>query len=477
MEIQKTELEGCYILIPKIFGDERGSFTVPFHAEEMEKLGFQKTCQVNRSVSGKGILRGMHYQEVPDTQAKIVSVVKGAVIDVVIDMRKDSNTYGKYTYALLSGENHQMLYVPRGFAHGFLCLENDTIFEYYVDNNYSPKKDAGILWSDPEIGIPWKKWCQEYGIDYDKLQLKDADRTRPLLKNSKENFYMRYRYLVTGATGQLGYDVVRELQSRGIYDVLAFGSEEMDITDEKRVKEIIGYYQPEVIIHCGAYTNVKEAETEKELAYQINALGSANIASSAEAVNAKFIYVSTDYVFDGKKKAPYEITDETNPLNQYGVSKLIGESLIKKLCSKSFIVRTSWVFGSHSKTPNFVQNILKQAEIKEELQVVNDQLGSPTYTVDLAKFLVDLSSTDQYGIYQAHNEGYCSWYDFAQLALQAAGSFTPIKPITSDKFPSTVERPMDSRMSTVSLKERGFELLPNWEDAVKRYVKEIKREV
>lgn len=475
MKIEKTELENCYLLTPNVFGDERGSFCVPFNVTEMEQLGFQKNYQVNRSVSQKGVLRGMHFQDVPDTQAKIVSVVKGAVIDVVVDMRKDSPSYGKYTYALLTEENHQMLYVPRGFAHGFLCIKDNTIFEYFVDNIYSPKKDGGILWNDPDIGIPWEQWCKEYGIDFNEILLKEADTKRPCLKDCHINFYSKYRYLVTGVTGQLGYDVVRELNSRGIYDVLALGSSEMNITNKERVENIIRSYQPEVIIHCGAYTNVKHAETEegKQLAYAINVLGTKNMVRAAEDVNAKLIYVSTDYVFDGKKGIPYEVQDKENPINVYGQTKFLGEEFVRNY-SKGFIVRTSWVFGSHSKTPNFVQNILEQAKVKDRLTVVNDQFGSPTYTVDLAKFLVDLSATEYYGLHQAHNEGYCSWYDFALQALKEAGLSTPIDPITTDMFPSSVARPMDSRMSTDSLSNQGFELLPRWEDLVKRYFEEMK---
>lgn len=473
MDIEKTNIEGCYVLTPKVFGDERGSFSVPFQANIMEKLGFQKNIQVNRSISEKGVLRGMHYQEVPDTQAKIVSVVKGAVMDVVIDLRKDSSTYGKYTYQLLTGENHKMLYVPRGFAHGFLCLEDDTIFEYYVDNIYSPKKDGGILWNDPNIQIPWEEWCKKYGIDFNKIQLKQADLSRPQLNDCETSFYVKYRYLVTGATGQLGYDIVRELYSRGIYDVLAFGSEEMDITDMKRCTEIIGYYKPEVIIHCAAYTNVKGAETNRTLAYQINSQGTINLVTLAKAIDAKFIYVSTDYVFDGKKGQPYEVTDVCNPINIYGASKLKGELCVKEY-PKGYIVRTSWVFGHNNKNSNFIQKVLQQSEVKDKLTIVNDQIGSPTYTVDLAKFLVDLSNTEFYGIYQAHNEGYCSWYDLAAYALDEFGKTNLVEPITSDSFQDNVSRPMDSRMSTISLPENGFEPLPNWQDAVKRYIKEMK---
>lgn len=476
MNWEETELEGCYILTPKVFGDERGSFSVTFNALEMEKFNFQKNYQDNLSISQKGVLRGMHFQEMPDTQAKIVSVIKGAVIDVVVDLRIDSPSYGKYTSVLLTEENRKQLLVPRGFAHGYLCLVDGTKFVYKVGNIYSPKKDGGILWNDPTVGIPWEQWCAEYGIDYNEILLKEADMHRPLLKDCQAKFYMKYRYLVTGATGQLGYDVVRELHKRGIYDVLAFGSEEMDITNPKRVEEIMSVYQPEVIIHCAAYTNVKEAETEEgtKMAHRVNVQGSANLALAASVVNAKLIYISTDYVFDGKKGEPYETTDKTNPINAYGKSKFLGEEMVKNLCPKSFIVRTSWVFGINGN--NFVKTMLQQAQTKDHVEVVNDQFGSPTYTVDLAKFLVDLSGTDYYGYYQAHNEGYCTWYDFTKYIYEMSGITTPVEAISTSKYPSSVERPMDSRMCMSAFSNNGFDLLPNWQDATKRYLKELKAE-
>ncbi len=471
MKIEKTNLKDCYILTPNIFGDARGSFCVPFNRSEMEPLGFATLEQCNQSSSQKGVLRGLHYQAIPDTQTKIVFVNKGAVIDVVVDMRQDSETYGQYTEVELTADNHKMLFVPRGFAHGFLALQDDTRFEYYVDNIYSPKKEGGILWNDPDLKIPWKDICSKYGIDFDSINLKAADQIHPLLKDCKNHFYIKYRYLVTGATGQLGYDIVRELNARGIYDILALGSNDMDITDEKRVQDIILSYKPEVIFHCAAYTNVKGAETNQEQAEQVNKFGTKYIVENAARIGAKVVYVSTDYVFDGTKDMPYFVTDLTNPVNVYGKTKLMGEQIVSQY-DKSFIVRTSWVFGIHGN--NFVKTMIEQAKTKQDVNVVKDQIGSPTYTVDLAKLLVDMAATEQYGIYQAHNEGFCSWYDFTKCIYQTAGIETKINPILSTDFPSAVTRPQNSCMSTISLAQHGFDTLPPYQDAVKRYLKELK---
>lgn len=471
MKIEKTKLNDCYILTPNMFGDARGSFCVPFHRAEMEQFGFATLEQCNQSVSQKGVLRGLHYQEAPDTQAKIVLVNKGAVLDVVVDIRKDSDTYGEYTTVELTEDNHKMLFVPRGFAHGFIALKDDTRFEYYVDNIYSPKKESGIRWNDPDLKIPWEEICTKYGIDFNSIKLKAADQTLPLFKNCPTQFYKKYRYLVTGATGQLGYDIVRELNARGIYDVLALGSNDMDITDERRVQDVICSYKPEVIFHCAAYTDVKGAETNQEEAEQVNKWGTKHIVESAAKVDAKVIYISTDYVFDGTKETPYFVNDPTNPINVYGKTKLMGEQIASQY-AKSFIVRTSWVFGKNGN--NFVKTMLEQAKTKKEVNVVKDQIGSPTYTVDLAKLLVDMSSTEKYGIYHAHNDGFCSWYDFTKYIYQTAELTTQIHPILSTDYPTTVKRPQNSCMSTIRLTEQGFEQLPHYEDAVKRYLKEIK---
>ena len=292
------------------------------------------------------------------------------------------------------------------------------------------------------------------------------------------------KYLVTGVRGQLGYDVVKELRSRGINDIFEANSSIMNITDEANVNAVIDGYKPDVIVHCAAHTAVDKAEEEVDKAYAINALGTANIVSAAKRNNSKLIYISTDYVFDGTKPLDetYKPSDKANPQNIYGKSKYLGEQ-IARLYDKTFVVRTSWVFGINGK--NFIKTMRALSEKYKELTVVNDQFGSPTYTVDLAKLLVDMSLTDKYGTYHANNSGYCDWATFAAYILNDTN--TIVKPVSTEDYyaPQYAKaekegrelhiayRPRNSKLSKECLTESGFELLPSWEDATDRYIREL----
>ncbi len=282
------------------------------------------------------------------------------------------------------------------------------------------------------------------------------------------------RYLVTGVKGQLGFDVVRELKKRGKLDILGTDKDDLDITDEAIVNSYLLDYKPDVVIHCAAYTNVNKAEDEEDIATAINTLGVKYLASACNQINAKLIYISTDYVFDGQKKSLYEVDDIPHPLNVYGKTKYLGELEARK-CKKAFVVRTSWVFGINGN--NFVKTMLKLADTNENVKVVGDQIGSPTYTVDLAHFLVDLAETDKYGIYHASNSGYCSWATFAEDIFKTARKKVNVQHVTSDEYPSKALRPLDSRLSKKRLPENGFSELPTYEDALKRYIIELGEEV
>lgn len=249
---------------------------------------------------------------------------------------------------------------------------------------------------------------------------------------------MNYRVMVTGSAGQLGYDVVKTFQAEG-HQVLACDKNQMDITDQQQCTDMITTFRPHIIIHCAAYTAVDRAEVDEDTAYAINASGTRNIAVAAEIVKAKLVYISTDYVFDGSGSTPYREYDVTNPQSVYGKSKLAGERLVQSLCAQWFIIRTSWVFGIYGS--NFVKTMLALMEKRPQLQVVHDQQGSPTYTVDLARFIHTLSTSEKYGIYHASNSGTCTWYEFAQAIREEAGKqsgFEPtaeLMPCTSDQFP------------------------------------------
>lgn len=281
------------------------------------------------------------------------------------------------------------------------------------------------------------------------------------------------RYLITGYKGQLGYDIVRELKKRNENDIISLDVDDMDITNKDTVDTVITKYNPDVIMHCAAYTNVDGAEDNEELCYKVNVIGTKNIVEVAKKIDAKMLYISTDYIFDGNKEGLYEINDKANPLSVYGKTKYEGELETLKH-DKSFIVRISWVFGINGK--NFIRTMLRLAETRNEINVVCDQIGSPTYTVDLSKLLVDIVNTDKYGIYHANNSGYCSWADFAKYIFEINSINVKVNPIKAADYPSKAIRPYNSKLSKQSLIDNGFELLPAWEDAVLRYNEELNNE-
>ncbi|TFB14183.1 dTDP-4-dehydrorhamnose reductase [Filobacillus milosensis] len=278
------------------------------------------------------------------------------------------------------------------------------------------------------------------------------------------------KVLVTGYNGQLGYDVVREARKRNI-SVIGVTRNDFDITNENDVKSYIYKVNPTVIIHCAAYTAVDQAEDNKEICWDVNVNGTKYMAEAAKLVNAQLMYISTDYVFDGNGNTPLRETDSTDPTGYYGLTKYEGEQIVKELLDLYFVVRISWVFGINGN--NFIKTMLKLSETHNELSVVNDQYGSPTYTFDLARLLIDMIQTNKHGIYHASNEGFCSWAELAMEIFKQSNINTVVKPITTEEFPTRATRPKNSRMSKEKLMDKGFVSLPNWQDAVKRYLNEL----
>ena len=279
------------------------------------------------------------------------------------------------------------------------------------------------------------------------------------------------KILVTGVKGQLGYDLCRMLDARGIEN-RGVDIEDFDITDAVAVNAYIQAYRPDAVIHCSAYTAVDKAEDDVERCTRVNAEGPANIAAAAVAVGAKMMYISTDYVFPGTGDHFYTPDDTTGPLSVYGKTKLMGENAVKTATDRHFIVRISWVFGING--ANFVKTMLRLSETKTDLNVVADQIGSPTYTYDLSRLLCDMIVTDRFGTYHATNEGTCSWAEFAAEIMREAGKNTKIHPIPSSQYPTRAVRPLNSRMSKDKLTENGFTRLPDWKDALARYLTELK---
>ena len=279
------------------------------------------------------------------------------------------------------------------------------------------------------------------------------------------------RVFVTGVKGQLGYDVMNELEKRGLTGI-GVDIDEMEITDAAACRKVISEAKPDAVIHCAAYTAVDAAEDNVDLCRRVNADGTRNIAEVCHDLDIKMMYISTDYVFDGQGTRPWEPDDERHPLNVYGQTKYEGELAVEELVKKFFTVRIAWVFGVNGK--NFIKTMLRLGKERGAVSVVDDQVGSPTYTYDLARLLVDMIQTGKYGRYHATNEGLCSWYEFACEIFKKAGmDQVSVTPVTSEQFPAKAKRPSNSRMSKEKLTEAGFEHLPSWQDALERYLRTI----
>ncbi len=284
------------------------------------------------------------------------------------------------------------------------------------------------------------------------------------------------KILVTGVKGQLGFDCVRELHKRGYTNVLGIDREELDITDHDAVIKYITEAKPSVVMHNAAWTAVDKAEETPDAVYAVNALGPKYIAEACKMVGAKMVYISTDYVFNGLGDKPFNIDDPKEGLSVYGKTKAQGEDFVRSQISDYFIVRISWVFGVNGN--NFVKTMLKLAGMgKTELNVVCDQIGSVTYTYDLSKLLCDMIETDKYGVYHATNEGYISWAEFAEEIFKQSNNNVKVNYVTTEEYlkmvPQQAKRPLNSRMSKESLDKAGFKRLPNWKDALNRYLKEL----
>ena len=278
------------------------------------------------------------------------------------------------------------------------------------------------------------------------------------------------KIIVTGATGQLGYDVCKVLRSRGI-DHIGLGSKGCDITNRESVFALFEREQPTAVIHCAAYTKVDLAEDEPERCWAVNVDGTRNIAEACRAFGAKMLYISTDYVFAGEGEDFYTPDSLVAPKGNYGRTKLAGELAVQAMLREYFIVRISWVLGINGS--NFVKTMLKLSETRDTLTVVCDQIGSPTYTADLAPLLCDMIVSDKYGVYHATNEGVCSWADFSRAIFAAAGKQMTVKDVTTAEYGAKAPRPANSRMSKDKLTENGFSRLPTWQSALERYLQEI----
>lgn len=458
MKINQTGFKGLLLIETDLFGDNRGWFTETYTRNKFVAQGIKfNFVQDNQSYSAqRGTLRGIHFQTNPMAQTKMIRCTRGAIIDTVVDLRKGSDTYKQWFSVELSAENKKQLLIPKGFGHAFLTITDDVEVQYKVDEYYSKDHDRSVRFNDPEIGIEW-------GMENPILSEKDLQ--APLLKDSDANFSIKV--LVTGAKGQLGYDVIKRLELLGI-ESKGVDRDDFDITDKEKTHDYISRYKPDVVVHCAAYTAVDKAEDEQDRCLAINANGTRNIAEACRDIDAKLVYISTDYVFDGVGTEPQMENKHTNPINFYGCSKEQGEVAVRELLEKYFIIRTSWVYGINGN--NFVKTMLRLAQTKNEISVVNDQIGAPTYTPDLAALVCNLFQTKQYGIYHGVNEGYCSWYEFALAIFEKAGVDIKVNPISTAEYLTRAKRPLNSRLSKANLDKIGFERLPSWMDALDRHL-------
>lgn len=277
------------------------------------------------------------------------------------------------------------------------------------------------------------------------------------------------KLLVTGYNGQLGYDVVNEAHSRGI-EAVGVDIQEMDITNKQQVNDVIKAGNYDAIVHCAAWTAVDKAEEMIDVCRKVNVEGTQNIVDVCKELDIPVMYFSTDYVFSGEGTEPWNEYDNRTPLNVYGQTKYEGELAVEAY-PKHFIIRIAWVFGKNGN--NFIKTMLRLGKEKGAVSVVNDQIGSPTYTYDLSKLVVDMIQTEKYGTYHATNEGLCSWFEFACEIFKQANMDVKVTPVDSNAFPAKAKRPKNSRMNKTELDKSGFKRLPSWQDALGRYLKEI----
>lgn len=282
------------------------------------------------------------------------------------------------------------------------------------------------------------------------------------------------KILVTGIRGQLGYDVMKVLKARGI-EAVGVNSADMDVTDAKKVREVICSLRPDAVIHCGAWTAVDLAEDEEAACRAVNVAGTRHVAEACAAIGAKLMYFSTDYVFNGEGETPWRPEDPTDPIGAYGLSKRDGENEVRRILpDRHFILRLQWVYGINGK--NFVKTMMRLSETRDQLTVVADQIGSPSYTPDIAKLAADMIVTDRYGTYHVANQGFCSWYEFAVQIFHEAGRKVIVTPVSSEQYPTRAKRPHNSRLDTSGLLKEGFHELPPWQDALHRFIRELAAE-
>jgi len=467
MKFIKTEIEGVVIVEPCVFEDNRGYFFESYNEKEFVCNGISnKFVQDNQSKSIYGVIRGLHCQLGEHAQAKLVRVLEGKVLDVAVDIRKGSKTFGKHVAVELSAENNRQLFIPRGFLHGFSVLSEKAIFAYKCDNLYCKSSEFGIQYNDPKIGIDWK-------IPIDKVITSEKDKNSHKFQDivdmykKKEN-RKKENILITGGNGQLGMEI-----SKLLPHAVVTSKKDLDITNEKAVLDFVKSHSIDVIVNCAAYTAVDNAEDDIEQVTKVNAEAPLYLSKSGVK---KIIHISTDYVFDGKGYKPYNTEDKTNPLSVYGKTKLMGEKAIYENTDIYAILRTSWLYSLNGK--NFLKTMRTLGETKESINVVCDQIGTPTFAGDLAEVIVNniipQLTKENSGIYHFSNEGACSWYDFSmEIMDQYRLKNCKVNPILSSDYPTKATRPFYSVLDKSKIKNTFGIEISHWKKGLEKCLNQI----
>lgn len=445
MRIENTYIKGLNVLYFDKFQDNRGSFSVLSNSKILELLGFDDNFQQdNYSFNEKKFtIRGLHYQLHPFSQSKLVYCLSGEILDVVVDLRKDSKTYLKTFKINLSGNDSKALFIPKGCAHGFQTLLDNSIVFYKVDNIYNPKFERTINYNHESIDIQWPHTVTEIS-NKDKIQSDKID-----------IFYKKI--LIMGSHGQLGRSLYNYLSCN---NYICLGMGKKDFENLEIAKKKISDFSPDIIINCAAITNVDYAQSNPEETFHTNYILSKEITDFANRNNIKYIFISTDYVFESSNEE-IDIHNYKKPLNYYGFSKSLAEDYILKTCSNHVIIRTAWLYGKGDN--NFVEKVIKKIDKGVEFFVVTNEVGSPTFVEDLNKSIKYIIQNDIHGIVHTTNEGYCSRYDFSRTIAQKYGKgIDLIKPIKGEK---------SIRPQKVILKNNLPIKLRNWKEALDEYMK------
>jgi dTDP-4-dehydrorhamnose reductase len=475
--VTPTAIEAVKLVVPDVFVDHRGAFSETYSRKLFLDHGIDYDfVQDNQTSSTKaGTVRGLHFQKHPVSQAKLIRVLKGRIHDVAVDLRRSSPSYGKWVAMELSADNRKQLLVPVGFAHGFCTLEDDTQVLYKVTELYSPANEVGLAWGDPELAIEWP-------VARDKAVLSEGF-SHAIVPFAARLFRMKMmRIAVVGRSGQIARSLLQQTPSPQM-SMVPLARPKFDPTRPTEIEAAIIAMKPQAVVNAAGYTAVDMAESEPDLAFQINAAGVEAVARAAARLRIPVVHLSTDYVFDGMLERPYLEDDATNPCNIYGQSKLQGERLVAAANPDHVILRTAWVYSPFGK--NFVRTMLTMARTHAEIKVVNDQWGSPTSAFDVAGAIVSvlhnlISNPEDRtlrGIFHMTASGEASWAAFANAifagSAQLGGPKARVIPIPAIQYPVPARRPSNSRLDNNKLAVFHRIQLPAWQQSLPAIIAQL----